>query len=830
MKYLRKRIISVCSALVLIIVSVFTTYPSYVVFATQNRTYNFNNNYTLTGDGATDILRIAFAQVGRKGSDFGYTENWCADFVSDCADLAGQSRAIPRSGAVSHEYTNSEPWNGLKQTILNAGGTVVTVPQAGDIVIWKHSGASHVEIVSKNDNGKIYSIGGNNGTGSVSNTTVYGEQQVTQRGSLGLPDYYIRPAYAGTSVLDPIEPKIEISGENYPSNPHTLGNNFGIEGIITSNNKLDRVWGGVYNADGTKAQYYDYNPNSWTVDLHGVFNNNIIFDNLSNGSYTYKIEARDITGYSKVLFTPYSFTVGEIKPGNVKLSIPKTEYMKGDNIVFTPSGTNVTGGYTIGIDDASGNRLITQTFAVGETYSTSSLAAGNYSAYVTAYNGSGFTDSARIYFSVGITAAFNVNGGNCGTASKRVVTGDKYGSLPNATRSGYIFVGWYTEALGGTRVTDDAVVTSGSNHTLYAHWEADNYIVVFNSSGGSGSMSDQTIKRDETTTLAANAFSSKGYTFAGWNTKADGTGTSYADKASVKNLAAGGTITLYAQWTANKYTVKFNGNGADELSTASKEVTYNSTYGELPNSIRAGYNFIGWYTQPEGGVAITPDTKVAITDTQTLYAQWSQVKFLITFNANGGTSEMRQKLVSSDNKYGVLPSAEKIGYEFGGWYLDEAFTKRITEDTIVKITKNQEVYAKWVQKKYTVTFEVNGGTVDMKTKKVVAGKVYGVLPEAEKNGFEFAGWFTESGKEITSDSIVELTADTVLYAKWRLRGDVDADGDVDVADVVLLQRWLLAGSTTTLNDWQAGDLCENGRIDVFDLCLIKQLLIERIGD
>ena len=752
MKSLRKRIISVCSALVLIIVSVFTTYPSYVVFATQNRTYNFNNNYTLTGDGATDILRIAFAQVGRKGSDFGYTENWCADFVSDCADLAGQSRAIPRSGAVSHEYTNSEPWNGLKQTILNAGGTVVTVPQAGDIVIWKHSGASHVEIVSKNDNGKIYSIGGNNGIGSVSNTTVYGEQQVTQRGSLGLPDYYIRPAYAGTSVIDPIEPRIEISGENYPSNPHTPGNNFGIEGIITSNNKLDRVWGGVYNADGTKAQYYDYNPNSWTVDLHGAFNNNIIFDNLSNGSYIYKIEARDITGYSKVLFTPYSFTVGEIKPGNVKLSIPKTEYMKGDNIVFTPSGTNVTGGHTIGIDDASGNRLITQTFAVGETYSTSSLAAGNYSAYVTAYNGSGLTDSARIYFSVGITAAFNVDGGNCGTASKRVVTGDKYGSIPNATRSGYTFVGWYTEASGGTQVTDGTVVTSGSNHALYAHWKAD------------------------------------------------------------------------------KYTVKFNGNGADELSTASKEVTYNSTYGELPNSIRAGYNFIGWYTQPEGGVVITPDTKVVITDTQTLYAQWSQVKFLITFNANGGTSEMRQKVVSSDNKYGVLPSAEKIGYEFGGWYLDEAFTKQITEDTIVKITKNQEIYAKWTQKKYTVTFEVNGGTVDMNTKKVVAGKVYGVLPEAEKNGFEFAGWFTESGKEITSDSIVELTADTVLYAKWRLRGDVDADGDVDVADVVLLQRWLLAGSTTTLNDWQAGDLCEDGRIDVFDLCLIKQLLIERNGD
>ena len=830
MKYLRKRIISVCSALILIIVSVFTTYPSYVVFATQNRTYNFNNNYTLTGDGATDILRIAFAQVGRKGSDFGYTENWCADFVSDCADLAGQSRAIPRSGAVSHEYTNSEPWNGLKQTILNAGGTVVTVPQAGDIVIWKHSGASHVEIVSKNDNGKIYSIGGNNGIGSVSNTTVYGEQQVTQRGSLGLPDYYIRPAYAGTSVLDPIEPKIEISGENYPSNPHTLGNNFGIEGIITSNNKLDRVWGGVYNADGTKAQYYDYNPNSWTVDLHGVFNNNIIFDNLSNGSYTYKIEARDITGYSKVLFTPHSFTVGEIKPSNVKLSIPKTEYMKGDNIVFTPSGTNVTGGYTIGIDDASGNRLITQTFAVGETYSTSSLAAGNYSAYVTAYNGSGPTDSARIYFSVGITAAFNVNGGNCGTASKRVVTGDKYGSLPNATRSGYIFVGWYTEALGGTRVTDDAVVTSGSNHTLYAHWEADNYIVVFNSSGGSGSMSDQTIKRDETTTLAATAFSRTGYTFAGWNTKADGTGTSYADKASVKNLAAGGgSITLYATWKPNTFKVTLD--DGTENSTVI-DVTYDAKYNLPANKPeKDGFTFLGWYTEQDGGgILITNSTTVKTTTDQTLYAYWKKDVLTISFNANGGTCDLTKKLVSYNTKYGYLPDAMKDGYEFDGWYLDEALTKQITADSIVQITQSQPVYARWTRIYPTVYFDANGGTADIESKQVVMGKNYGVLPDAVKDDFEFIGWFTQDGTEITSSSVVGIIADMTLYAKWRLKGDVDADGDVDIDDVIMLQQWLLAVPDATLNDWHAGDLCQDERIDVFDLCLLKKLVIKKSGE
>ena len=118
----------------------------------------------------------------------------------------------------------------------------------------------------------------------------------------------------------------------------------------------------------------------------------------------------------------------------------------------------------------------------------------------------------------------------------------------------------------------------------------------------------------------------------------------------------------------------------------------------------------------------------------------------------------------------------------------------------------------------------------METKKVVSGKVYGVLPEAEKDGFEFVGWFTEGGTEITSDSTVEFTEDSTVYAQWRLKGDVDADGDVDIDDAIMLQQWLLAVPDATLNDWRAGDLCQDGRIDVFDLCLLKRLLLERNGD
>ena len=59
----------------------------------------------------------------------------------------------------------------------------------------------------------------------------------------------------------------------------------------------------------------------------------------------------------------------------------------------------------------------------------------------------------------------------------------------------------------------------------------------------------------------------------------------------------------------------------------------------------------------------------------------------------------------------------------------------------------------------------------------------------------------------------------------RLMGDVNMDGNFDIADVVLLQKWLLAVPDTKLTDWKAADLCEDNRLDVFDLCLMKRKLI-----
>ena len=86
--------------------------------------------------------------------------------------------------------------------------------------------------------------------------------------------------------------------------------------------------------------------------------------------------------------------------------------------------------------------------------------------------------------------------------------------------------------------------------------------IAFDANGGTGSPFTQEIGVGKTVKLKKNTYTKDGYTFAGWNTEADGSGTRYADQENVSNIVEGGkTINLYAQWQRNKYIVAFNANG-----------------------------------------------------------------------------------------------------------------------------------------------------------------------------------------------------------------------------------------------------------------------------
>ena len=167
--------------------------------------------------------------------------------------------------------------------------------------------------------------------------------------------------------------------------------------------------------------------------------------------------------------------------------------------------------------------------------------------------------------------SFNANGGK-GSKAKAVVPGKAVGSLPAATRKGYMLNGWYTKKSGGTKIAATTKVTK--DVTYYAQWTANKYKIRFNKNGGMGKMKTLSVTYDKTVKLTANAFKRTGYKFEGWAKKKNGK-VVYKNKAKVKNLTAtnGKTVTLYAVWKKAK------------ASSVRPETTVSGT---KPNSSRGG--------------------------------------------------------------------------------------------------------------------------------------------------------------------------------------------------------------------------------------------------
>ena len=203
-------------------------------------------------------------------------------------------------------------------------------------------------------------------------------------------------------------------------------------------------------------------------------------------------------------------------------------------------------------------------------------------------------------------------------------------NVPNPSRIGYTFIRWKDEK-GGTselgmnnshsyKIPGDA----GATVTLKASWVENTYTVRFQKnavSGVSGDMGAQTFTCGRSAALTACAYTREGFTFAGWNTKADGSGTSYADGAAVRDLStvAGGSVDLYAKWQPERYTVSFDANGGTLAAGKEKKtVAFGSPYGELPVPGRADYTFLGWYTEKTGGDRVTEDAVMERAEGHTL--------------------------------------------------------------------------------------------------------------------------------------------------------------------------------------------------------------------
>lgn len=165
-----------------------------------------------------------------------------------------------------------------------------------------------------------------------------------------------------------------------------------------------------------------------------------------------------------------------------------------------------------------------------------------------------------------------------------------------------------------------ATYSAGDTRQIWTLDPSNVYTISYNANGGSGAPAAQTKYQGKDINLSTTVPTKSGYTFVGWNTKADGTGTSYASGAK---YSADGNVTLYAQWKSSTCTVMFNANGG-VCSTSSKTVNVGSTYGIMPTPTRDGYTFDGWFTSASGGTLVTSASAVTSSGALTLYAHWTK--------------------------------------------------------------------------------------------------------------------------------------------------------------------------------------------------------------
>ena len=237
------------------------------------------------------------------------------------------------------------------------------------------------------------------------------------------------------------------------------------------------------------------------------------------------------------------------------------------------------------------------------------------------------------------TIQYNLNGGSMtGQKTEYTIRTETF-TLPEPSKDGYSFRGW--TGSNGTTPQTSVTIPKGSrgNRNYTANWEANTYTVTYNKNAtdATGTMTNGTATFDANFTPATNGFTRTGYTFNGWNTEADGSGTAWT-AGTAQKYTIPENITLYAQWTANTYTVAFDNNGGTGGQSTSVTATYGSAMPTISTTAptKTGYTFGGWYDTSaatggnqyytaSGSSARTYDK----TSGTTLYARWTSAHWYI---------------------------------------------------------------------------------------------------------------------------------------------------------------------------------------------------------
>ena len=340
------------------------------------------------------------------------------------------------------------------------------------------------------------------------------------------------------------------------------------------------------------------------------------------------------------------------------------------------------------------------------------------------------------------------------------------GAIAGATKDKYEFLGWYLYSDFSGSVVDslDDIASNGKDIKLYAKYDFAKYTITY---------VDATaliIKNDnpkEFTINDAITFvdpSRDGYTFEGWYSDAE-----YNNP--IEGIAAGteGNQTVYAKWSEIKYSITYKYNDETKLAQAADNITeYSISTGyefKAPTAI-AGYEFVGWFI--EGKEDEDPIVGIASGDFEgpiVLVGVFDVEKFDITYEA--GVGELPDGVTTeftADDKV-TLPTLEKAGYTFGGWFTEEACENAITEIDGAVVANDITVYAKWTAIEYTITYNVKdeGATHSNPAKYDKNSDV--TFAPLVKEGYAFVGWYLDDKYQTKIESTEAFCENLTLYGK-----------------------------------------------------------------
>ena len=353
--------------------------------------------------------------------------------------------------------------------------------------------------------------------------------------------------------------------------------------------------------------------------------------------------------------------------------------------------------------------------------------------------------------------------------NKVKLSGETVGSLADIERSGYTFTGWNTAKNGtGTTYTESTKMPS-SNTQLWSQWEVNSYTITFAPNGGSVTPTSKTFTINDSIFLPTPTRT--GYTFSGWKVteKADVSNWTLNDVYTGTSIPAGkyGNVTLTAQWTANKITVKFSGNGSTGGATADQQFTYDSAQALRANGFTRAYTvtYNGNFSGKTPTLGATSQTATYTfknwNNTAAGNGSYTYTNGQTVTNPNGATSGTTYLYAQWNSASVKLPTATLPGYTFLGWYDAATGGNKIGDagDSYTP-TAAKTLYAHWTANKITVKFDGNGSTGGSMTDQQFT---YDTAQALKSNGFSRAYTVTYNGNFSGKTPTLGATSQTATY-------------------------------------------------------------------